>query len=267
MVLSRAKSSDKPLNIEDCCDNLTASLISIPDLCNLKTDKQENPQSAHQPCCCGQFIVSNPCSLPICEVSIGIEEGIDRPECCVTMPDGWTLTDEGPDGSLDESDVLLFENTSSDCSGAIGSSPMTFDVCGFQETLIKYRVTVTFCDVNGVTGACEPSSTTCSRDFLGEIECPPADVGSISITQPLNVSQGFPNPTSSMIQFNYSAPNSGLLTLSIVDVLGKTLSTTSRIISQGTGDVTLDISGAPTGNYYCVFGLNGEKLTKRIEVK
>ena len=74
-----------------------------------------------------------------------------------------------------------------------------------------------------------------------------------------NVAQGYPNPATSSIQFNYSAPNPGLLTLTIVDLLGKTVSTTNRIVSPGDGNVTIDLSGAQPGNYYSVFELNGDR--------
>ena len=265
-VLSNGKSSDKTLDDEDCCEALTANLVPIPNPCgNPKTDKKDATQDAPPPCCCGQFIVSNPCTLPVCEVTIYIEYGLTPPTCCVVNPPGWTYTDEGPSGNY--SDVLSFENTSNNCDGAIGATPIAFDVCGFQEALIKYNVMVTYCNVNKLTGACVPSNTTCFGQFISEIECTPAEVGSLSVSQTLSVEPGYPNPASSSIQFNYLAPNPGMLTLSIFDMLGKTVSTTNRVVSQGTGNVTLGLSEALAGNYYCVFALNGETVTKRLEVK
>ncbi len=255
------------MDLQDCCNSITATLIPIPYPCNFKTDKKESTQDDPPPCCCGQFLVSDPCTpqMQICEITIGIEYGLTPPTCCVLPPDGWTWLDEGPGGGF--ADNISFQNTSSNCDGDIGATPVAFDVCGFQEDLLKFRVTVTYCSVNKITGACEPSSSSCWQDFVSEIECPTADVGSLSVEQSLSISSGFPNPASSSVQFNYSAPRPGLLKLSIVDVLGKTVSATSRIITNGAGNVTLGLNDASVGNYYCVFEMNGETVTKRVEVK
>ncbi len=125
-----------------------------------------------------------------------------------------------------------------------------------------------YCSSDNLTGSCEVSDAFCeSVPFTSTIACEIDGVDAASETESLTVDGGYPNPAISSIRFDYMVPNQGMMTATLVDMLGKTVSTSSRPVSNGDGNVTIDLAGAQPGNYYCVFELNGERVTKRIEIK
>jgi len=123
------------------------------------------------------------------------------------------------------------------------------------------------CD-NTVTGGCEadPSSCPCQH-FTSTITCPTSGIAPIPDSKPFAVDEGFPNPASSSIRFDYSAPYEGAMSLTFVDILGKTVSMSNSLVAQGDGNETINLTGAQPGGYYCVFEFNGVRITKRIEIK
>lgn len=83
----------------------------------------------------------------------------------------------------------------------------------------------------------------------------------------LTVDDGYPNPATSSIRFDYVAPYSETMTLTVVDLLGKTVGTSNSRVSKGDGNVTISLSGTRPGSYYCIFDLFGDRIMKHIEVK
>ena len=115
--------------------------------------------------------------------------------------------------------------------------------------------------------ACHRGGEWCSQHFESTVNCGTGPDAVTTSNIPFSVDAGFPNPASSSIQFDYSAPIGGMMSLMVVDILGKTVSTSNHVITQGDGNVTIDLAGVQPGAYYCVFELNGERTTKRIKVK
>ncbi len=57
------------------------------------------------------------------------------------------------------------------------------------------------------------------------------------------------------------------MTMTLVDLLGRTIAISTQPVSNGDGAVTIDLTGAQPGAYYCVFDIGGQRITRRIQVK
>jgi hypothetical protein len=267
-LLANGKFTDEPLNVECAC-LLYANLTQIPNCVDTDTlyrtyGNGEKPLDEN-PCCCVDLAIWDSCQ-GLCGFDVTFDNGNFDPLCICpeyALPPGWTLTQD-PDGELH----LNFSGT--DCSGSVGEIPVHFKFCGYNSPgSVGYTVCGYYCSNGGPSGGgCVPAGEFCCQHFYSTINCgtgPPSSVTSSTI--PFSVEDGFPNPATSSIRFDYSTPFSGVLSCTLIDVLGETVSTSTNNISMGTGNVTIGLNGAQPGVYYCVFEFSGQHVTKRIVVK
>ncbi len=228
--------------------------------------KGETPLDDTGSCCCANLQVSFECpGTSLCGFHIEFDDSNFDPLCSVCLiPPGWSIT-QNADGSLD------IDYSGPDCSGALGNGapPIDFQFCGYNTPgQVGYTVTAYVCQQGGPEGgACVPGPEFCSRHFESTINCGTGPDAVTTSYVPFSVDAGFPNPATTSIRFDYSAPHGGMMGLTLVDILGKTVSASNHTIAQGDGNVTIGLAGAQPGAYYCVFELSGETVTKRIEVK
>jgi Secretion system C-terminal sorting domain len=267
-VLSSGK-SDKPLSAPLCECTLQATLTQISRCGTPLTHpigKGEVPLD-NSSCCCAELKVSFTCpGTSLCGFDIVFDNDNFDPLCQVCFaPPGWTVT-PNPNGSLS------IDFSGSDCSGSLvsGAPPLDFQFCGFNTPgPVGYTVTGWICQQGGVAGSPCMRGTTefCSKHFESTINCGTGPDAVTTTYIPFSVDGGYPNPATSSIRFDYSTPATGILSCTLFDVLGKTVSTSSNNVSVGSGNVTINLNGAQPGAYYCVFELSGQRVTKRIVVK
>ena len=92
-------------------------------------------------------------------------------------------------------------------------------------------------------------------------------VGIETIT-PVVVSQVnlYPNPSSSSLNVNVSAAKAGLATISVYDLAGRTLFTTTQSISVGENISSVDVNSLASGSYILNVTMNGETVNKSFSV-
>ncbi len=261
-----------------CCLGLEATIVEVTDPCSHGTkSKTETPQDAPPECCCGAISIWDNCPQQpnefICQVEVDFDSGISEIPCCYSLPPGWTYAPAlGHSNDNDDDEYATFTyngEPGTGCSGAINAqgTPLVFVLCGFNTSApIHYTVKLDYCQ-NTNAGGCVEDGSSCVKPFTSTISCGTSGVGSASVTEPFTVTDCYPNPATSSIRFDYSTPNVGVMTLTLVDMLGKTMSSSRSVVSSGDGNVTIGLSDAQHGNYYCVFDFNGERVTKRIEIK
>ncbi len=213
-------------------------------------------------CCCVDLSVWDSCNVNLCGFDITFDNDNFDPLCQVcALPPGWIFT-QNPDGSLS------LDYSGSDCSSSVGPVPMHFQFCGHNSSgSLGYTVCGYACTQDPTTGRCVRGGEWCCKHFTSTVNCGSAGVASVPDTKPLTVDAGYPNPATSSIRFDYSAPNEATMTLILVNVLGTVLNTTSTVVSKGDGSITIGLAGAQPGAYYCVFELNGQRITRRIQIK
>jgi hypothetical protein len=72
-----------------------------------------------------------------------------------------------------------------------------------------------------------------------------------------------PNPSSGIINLDVKSNQSGQLNLTITDLMGRTISTESHVISQYTS-LPISLTSAASGTYFLKAEMNGEVFVKRI---
>jgi hypothetical protein len=253
-------------NTQHCC-NVTATLNSIPQCGGqpISLGKGDHPLDGG-PCCCVDLNVTwfqpTSCKYPICGCDVSFDDASFNPICNICyMPPGWGYTTDVPyDG------ILHFRFSGTDCSATPTS--LDFQFCGQNVTdeNVCGTVTVYTCTTNPTTGLCEAGFSPCMAPFCATLNCSLANVVGTNPSA-LTVDPGYPNPATSSIRFGFSSVSQGKMTMTLVDILGHTISTTNNIISQGVGSVVVDLGTMQPGAYYCVFDFNGATLTRRVQVK
>jgi|GEM_PF-5478459 len=258
-------SSDEPLDDPyNCCTDLGANLVPVGNPCHLAHNKGAIPQAEF--CCCGDFSVWETCPSPICEVQLEFHGDAITPCDCQIEPTGWELNTwpTGPWGGP----VYTFKLNGKPCSDAIGSEPLHFLLCGLNSSSVTYTVRVFFCTEDPQTGTCSPDpNSICSKTVTSTVNCGTSDVGIGQWSKKLNVEDGYPNPATNSIRFKYSAPYDETMSVTLVNVLGTTVGTSSSAVARGDGNVSIDLSAVKTGNYYCIFDLAGNRVTKHLVIK
>ncbi len=91
------------------------------------------------------------------------------------------------------------------------------------------------------------------------------NAGNAEVPSLTYLSEGFPNPASDMIHFNYDLKDQGNGSIVVSDLLGKNLSTTNLESSKGEAVIyTNDLAG---GMYFCTLLINGKAaITKKISI-
>ena len=76
----------------------------------------------------------------------------------------------------------------------------------------------------------------------------------------------FPNPTQASLNINFDAPQSGILTLSFTDMLGRVILEKKSDATEGINNISLDLSGLRNGLYIITFTDSNNIITsQRIE--
>lgn len=82
------------------------------------------------------------------------------------------------------------------------------------------------------------------------------------------VSQNYPNPAFQSTQIEIQIEIPSIVSVSIIDVVGKTLRRTELgRMNSGTNLISLDISGLPAGMYYYCVEADGESVTHKMMVQ
>ena len=248
----------------ECC-GVNSTLTAIPPCILMPTTRQKGatPQDG---CCCVQLqiqLVDN-CGS-ICGCDVAFDDSSFNPYCnfCGGSP-GWTFNPDVPNDGIYH---LAFTGT--DCTNALtfGGPVLFFDFCGMNsDGVVGYTVTAYSCTTDPESGNCVEGPARCQPHFFSTISCDFA--GASNATQPsLTVDDGYPNPATSSILFNFSSALGGQMSMMLVDLLGNTVSKSSKMISQGDGNINISLGNMQPGAYFCVFDINGEKLTRRVEIK
>lgn len=255
-------SGNLPLGTECIC-SLNSNLVQIPPCNNPIIDRKgKGPQA--DPCCCVDLSLSTTCpGQSVCGFDVTFDNNNFNPVCQICqMPPGWGW-------SQDDNGVFHFDYSGSNCNGAIipGNAPVHFQFCGYNsDQNIGYTVCRFYCTQDPQSGLCVRGQEICCRHFTSSVNCGTDDVGLKGMETSFSVDAGYPNPAQSSVRFDYKTPINGEMTLTLVDILGKALSTSSDIISIGEGYVTIGLADAQPGVYYCVFDLNGQRITRRIRI-
>ncbi len=85
---------------------------------------------------------------------------------------------------------------------------------------------------------------------------------------PVTVSQVnlYPNPSSSNLNVNVSAAKAGAATISVYDLAGRTLFTSTQTISIGANISSVDVNSLASGSYILNVTMNGETVNKSFSV-
>lgn len=88
--------------------------------------------------------------------------------------------------------------------------------------------------------------------------------GILNTNDNLNVFSIVPNPTISTSQATVYVAESGNLQLSVYDVLGQVIKSTSVALNKGNNTVDINLSNLASATYLVKFQFNNNTLTKRI---
>lgn len=245
-------SNDSLLSPQNCC-NVSSTLTSIDPCSNALTrkDGQDSQSAEDDPCCCVDLDVfwSEPtfCTYPVCGLDIAFDDGVSNPLCNVcSLPPGWNYTIDDPyDG------IIHLNYSGKDCSGAFGSpygNHFHFAFCGQNLTgSLCYTIKVYQCITDPESGRCVASSSPiCSPHFCNDLSCSMAGVTAGKQSW-LTVDAGYPNPATSSIRFGFSSRREGRMSMTLVDLLGRTVSISNSSISAGEGNITIGLTGAQPG--------------------
>ena len=97
--------------------------------------------------------------------------------------------------------------------------------------------------------------------------CPPCWVGVDELNaNEFGLGQNIPNPTNGNTIIRYSVPTGGQVNVSIRNLLGQTMYTTSLQAAQGINTLEVNVSDWADGVYYYSFEFNGERLIRKMTV-
>ena len=75
----------------------------------------------------------------------------------------------------------------------------------------------------------------------------------------------YPNPTQASLNINFDAPQSGILTLSFTDMLGRVILQKHVDAIEGINNISVDLTGLKNGLYFVTFTDNHSIATQLIE--
>ena len=76
----------------------------------------------------------------------------------------------------------------------------------------------------------------------------------------------FPNPASSKVTLSFNAITEGDLSVRLMDMTGKAVRLQTVLARSGTNELTLDVADLPAGLYLVRMELNGEIVTRRLDI-
>jgi hypothetical protein len=87
-----------------------------------------------------------------------------------------------------------------------------------------------------------------------------------NISSSYDLEQSIPNPAYSIVTVGFTVPEENMTTISLTDLLGRTLWSKTSLLSSGTHRVSIDISEYPAGVYFYSLVTPKATITKRLEV-
>ena len=103
----------------------------------------------------------------------------------------------------------------------------------------------------------------CVEPFIGN--CKPLATDDENMDLGLELNAAYPNPTSEWCKINYVLPTAGKVTLSLKDVLGKTIQNHAfGKQDAGNHNFNLDLSNLESGIYFYTVDFEGMQLTQKI---
>lgn len=75
----------------------------------------------------------------------------------------------------------------------------------------------------------------------------------------------YPNPTQASLNINFDAAQSGVITLSFIDMLGRVILQKQTNATEGVNDISMDLSGLKNGLYFVTFTDSFNKISQLIE--
>ena len=95
----------------------------------------------------------------------------------------------------------------------------------------------------------------------------------VGVDEPVNtiqyeVSQIHPNPATTTVKLMLKLEKSSDITVSVVNLMGQRVNIINMgTLNAGNNPISLDVSNLPSGIYYCVVQVNGEKTTQKMIVQ
>jgi len=130
---------------------------------------------------------------------------------------------------------------------AVFTADFTFDGTNTNASTVRY---------------CMSSCTTPSDSAFLIIVYNPSAAGIVNPLMNFSVSEPFPNPASSTVNFDYKLSNGGNnLNLMVYNLLGSLVKNVD--LSETTGSVKLDVAGMDAGMYFYSFMMDGKTLTSK----
>jgi hypothetical protein len=105
---------------------------------------------------------------------------------------------------------------------------------------------------------------------------PDGDVDSIAPTKPntglfenrivaKNI-ELYPNPADELFAINFDAANRSTMTVTVKDIMGKTIQLSNHKTTLGTNNIVINSSDFNAGVYFVTLSTNGESITKKVSV-
>jgi hypothetical protein len=238
---------DSPLG---CCA-IQASMTVIPPCGGFLTSTGKEISQDLGPCCCVNLAIWSTYPggcFPLCGCDVIFQDSSFNPLCNVcSLPPGWTYSEDIP------YDGILHLYYSGGCGGALSNgNTLNFQFCG-QNTSgeVCYTIDAYSCKTSPATGNCVEGPLICDPQFCNTLSC--AMLGVSSTAYPyLTIDNGYPNPATTSIRFGFTSAQAGQMSMTLVDILGHTLSTSSQFISAGDGSVVVSLGNPQPGGYFCV---------------
>jgi hypothetical protein len=97
---------------------------------------------------------------------------------------------------------------------------------------------------------------------------PKSSVRQTGTASAFGIANIYPNPAQNNATVSFSVSSAGLMQITLLDILGHTLrSTSEKLPVAGTYSTDLDLHDLPAGTYYCKLSQNGEIMTKMVVVQ
>jgi hypothetical protein len=120
--------------------------------------------------------------------------------------------------------------------------------------------TNTYCDSIGI------SQMMLKSNGMSLIVIPETATGIEQQIQDISEVNLYPNPASNNITLSYNVKDSNVLSTTLYDISGRTISTSTSIANPGNNNTTIDISMLPTGMYQIELRSNNSRNILRFQV-
>jgi hypothetical protein len=126
-----------------------------------------------------------------------------------------------------------------------------------------------------VTGAVHIDSVTFLQAAIAPVANPlsiPAEAIDDALPEAFALAQNYPNPFNPSTTIEFELPTAGVVTLSVYDILGRTVATLldQEYLGEGSQEVQFDAQGLSSGVYFYRIAVNGgefQQLKKMMLMK